>query len=462
MIDPSFITALRERIDLPALIERSGVQLRRQGANHVGVCPFHTDGTPSFTVPTGKAFFHCFGCEAHGDGIDFLQRHQGVSFITAVEQLAAEVGMALPDRKPAPRPILKATAKFRPVAPAKDGHQPLSDVELGALDRWRKALPGSDGEKYLQSRRIPLDVAQAAGVGFLAAGEPMGLDANGKPTGFGPRVVVAHQLPDGTLVNLYGRSTDPAADKAIKHRHLHRPKGLFYNCDLLAPGPLWIVEGVFDALALTAAGVPKVCAIFGVAGFDWRWIGRQEIIIAIDHDEAGEKQAALMLDEASYRGLKARRLHPQAFGGHKDAAAAWAASELDLSGFGGIGINDTVKPLHHDNVADEIRRHLLTMPDPDEPHLAGRWASFKALLARFVDQQLDEAMAAGWSVTDLISLPASRLQTGAGALWVLADFRHVQLVIHPDRIECVMADGHRLVTHRAHLRASGRLPWEDF
>jgi hypothetical protein len=462
VIDPLFIATLRERIDLPALIERFGVQLRRQGANYVGKCPFHTDASPSFTVPTGKSFFHCFGCEAHGDGIDFLQRHQGASFITAVEQLAAEVGMTLPDRKPAPRPILKPTAKFRPVASAKEGHQPLDDHDLMALDRWRKALPGSAGEQYLQSRRIPLDVAQAAGVGFLPAGEPMGLDANGKPTGFGPRVVVAHQLPDGTLVNLYGRSTDPAADKAIKHRHLHRPKGLFYNCDLLAPGPLWIVEGVFDALALMAAGVPKVCAVFGVAGFDWRWIGRQEIIIAIDHDEAGEKQAAQMLDEASYRGLKARRLHPQAFGGHKDAAAAWEASELDLSGFGGIGINDTVKPLHHDNVADEIRRHLLAMPDPDEPHLAGRWASFKSLMARFVDQQLDEAMAAGWSVTDLLSLPASRLQTGAGALWVLADFRHVQLVIHPDRIECVMADGHRLVTHRAHLRASGRLPWEDF
>jgi DNA primase len=454
VIDPSFVTTLRERIDLPALIERSGVQLRRQGANFVGTCPFHTDASPSFTVPANKAFFHCFGCEAHGDGIDFVQRHQGVSFIAAVEQLAAEVGMTLPDRKPAPRQILKATAKFRPVAPAKDGHQLLDDHDLMALDRWRMALPGSDGEKYLQSRRIPLDVAQAAGVGFLPAGEPMGLDATGKPTGFGPRVVVAHQLPDGTVVNLYGRAIDPAADKSIKHRHLPRPKGLFYNRDLLAPGPLWIVEGAFDALALMAAGVPKVCAIFGVAGFDWRWIGRQEIVVAIDHDETGQKQAALMMADAAYRGLKARRLPAQAFGGHKDAAAAWAASELDLSGF-----NDIVKPLHHDTVADEIRRHLLALPDPDEPHLAGSWSSFKSLAARFVDQQLDEAMAAGWSVVDLFSLPTSRLGAGAGAIWTLADFRHDQLVIYPDRIEAVMGDGHRLVTHRAHLGASGRLPW---
>ena len=453
MIDDLFKNALKDRVDLPALIERSGVQLRRQGANFVGKCPFHTDASPSFTVPVNKAFFHCFGCGKTGDAIDFVQRHQGVSFIAAVEQLAAEVGMTLPDRKPAPRPILKATAKFRPVAPAKDGHQLLDDHDLMALDRWRKALPGSAGEQYLQSRRIPLDVAQAAGVGFLPAGERMGLDATGKPTGFGPRVVVAHQLPDGTLVNLYGRSINPAADK-FKHCHLSRPRGLFYNCDLLAPGPLWIVEGMFDALALMAAGVPKVVAIFGVAGFDWRWIGRQEIIVAIDHDETGQKQAALMMAEAAYRGLKARRLPAQAFGGHKDAAAAWAASELDLSGF-----NYIVKPLNHDTVADEIRRHLLALPDPDALHLAGSWSSFKSLTARFVDQQLDQAMAAGWSVLDLFSLPTSRLGADAGAIWTLADFRHDRLVIYPDRIEAVMADGHRLVTHRAHLQASGRLPW---
>ena len=453
MIDDLFKNALKDRVDLPALIERSGVQLRRQGANYFGKCPFHADASPSFTVPVNKAFFHCFGCGKTGDAIDFVQRHQGVSFIAAVEQLAAEVGMTLPDRKPAPRPILKATAKFRPVAPAKDGHQLLDDHDLMALDRWRKALPGSAGEQYLQSRRIPLDVAQAAGVGFLPAGERMGLDATGKPTGFGPRVVVAHQLPDGTLVNLYGRSINPAADK-FKHCHLSRPRGLFYNCDLLAPGPLWIVEGMFDALALMAAGVPKVVAIFGVAGFDWRWIGRQEIIVAIDHDETGQKQAALMMAEAAYRGLKARRLPAQAFGGHKDAAAAWAASELDLSGF-----NYIVKPLNHDTVADEIRRHLLALPDPDALHLAGSWSSFKSLTARFVDQQLDQAMAAGWSIVDLFSLPTSRLGAGAGAIWTLADFRHDRLVIYPDRIEAVMADGHRLVTHRAHLQASGRLPW---
>lgn len=457
MIDPLFISTLRERIDLPALIERSGVQLRRQGSNYSGKCPFHTDSSPSFTVPAGKSFWHCFGCEAHGDGIDYVQRHQGGSFIAAVEQLAAEVGMTLPDRRPAPRPILKATAKFRPVASAKDGHQALDDRDLAALDRWRKALPGSAGERYLQSRRIPLDVAQAAGVGFLPAGEPMGLDADGKPTGFGPRVVVAHQLPDGAVVNVYGRSTDPAADKSTRHRHLPRPKGLFYSCDLSDPGPLWIVEGVFDALALMAAGVPKVVAVFGVAGFDWRWIGRQEIIIAVDHDEAGQKQAAAMLDEAAYRGLKARRLPAQALGGHKDVAAAWAASALDLSGF-----NDIVKPLHHDTVADEIRRHLQALPDPHEPHLAGAWASFKSLMARFVDLQLDEAMAAGWSIDDLFSVPTSRLPTDAGVLFVASNFRHEQLVIHPGRIEMVMPGGHRLIQHKRDMKASGIMPWSEW
>ena len=454
MIPDDFIRDLRDRADIVDVIDRR-VPLKKQGKDFWALCPFDGEGgKPSFSVNREKRFFHCFGCGAHGDALDFVQKHAGMTFLQAVEQLAGESGMRMPDGKaPTARPVLKATTRFRPSAAAKGGHQALDDDEIAALMRWQALLPGSPGETYLASRGIPLAVAQAAGIGFLPAGEPMGRDAEGKPIAFGPRIVFAHNLPGGQTVNVYGRSTNPDADKAVRHRHLPRPKGMFNAAALGLPGPLWIVEGAFDALALMAAGVPKVVAVFGLGGFDWRWIGRTEIVVALDHDAAGDEAAKAFMLEAAYRGLKALRLPAEAFGAEKDAADAWKAGTLDLSH---AGITVAVK---RETVAEKIRQKIDVLPDPADPYLAARWPQFRALAARFAVQQLDQALATGWTLGELFSVPTTRLGTDAGALWTASGFDPELLRVFADRVEIETGSQNMLVERRDQLQPSGILPW---
>ena len=328
MIEAGAIDQLRQAVDLAAVVGRAGVDLTGAPSRLRGLCPFHAEKSPSFMVMAdGRGHhFHCYGCGEHGDAIDFLRKLRGLSFSDAVDELAAEFGVHVGRTKAEPR-ALAPKARFRAMPAARAGHVAMDP--LAGLQSWRLALPGSPGEAYLRQRRIPLDVAQALGVGFLPPGHAMGADEQGKPIGYGPRVVFPHMLR-GELVNLYGRSIDADADKAKRHRHLPRPKGLLNEAALELPGELWIVEGAFDVAALLAAGVQKVVGIFGLEGFDWRWIGRHDLVIATDHDDSGEVAAGKLLTEAAYRGLKARRLPASVLGGCKDASEAWQAGVLAL------------------------------------------------------------------------------------------------------------------------------------
>ena len=92
---PQFLDEIRARIGLSDIVSRS-VKLQQRGREHTGLCPFHTEKSPSFTVSNEKGFFHCFGCGAHGDAIGFLMRNDGLAFPEAVERLAAEAGLEVP------------------------------------------------------------------------------------------------------------------------------------------------------------------------------------------------------------------------------------------------------------------------------------------------------------------------------------------------------------------------------
>src|SRR5438105_14197098 len=96
---PGFLDELRNRIPLADLVGRR-VRLTRRGREQGGLCPFHNEKTPSFYVVEDKGFFHCFGCGAHGDAIGFLMRADNLDFIEAVERLAAEAGIAVPQQTP--------------------------------------------------------------------------------------------------------------------------------------------------------------------------------------------------------------------------------------------------------------------------------------------------------------------------------------------------------------------------
>src|SRR4051812_26530022 len=96
---PGFLDELRGRIALAELVGRR-VRLVRRGREYGGLCPFHNEKTPSFYVAEDKGFFHCFGCGAHGDAIGFLMWAENLDFIEAVERLAGEAGVAVPQQPP--------------------------------------------------------------------------------------------------------------------------------------------------------------------------------------------------------------------------------------------------------------------------------------------------------------------------------------------------------------------------
>ena len=91
----SFLDEVRSRIRLSELVGRK-VKLVRKGKEHLGLCPFHSEKTPSFTVNDDKAFYHCFGCGAHGSAFDFLIETEGLNFPEAVERAAGMAGVEVP------------------------------------------------------------------------------------------------------------------------------------------------------------------------------------------------------------------------------------------------------------------------------------------------------------------------------------------------------------------------------
>ena len=166
----------------------------------------------------------------------------------------------------------------------------VSRVEGTAESAFQAACPSSRGEAYLQQRGIPLALALRYGVGYAAPGTWPHAARDWR----GGRVVFPHTTPDGSLVNLYGRAVGTAAQvpKAKRHDHLPGAKG-YFNAAALHPGEgaLWVCEGAFDALALLAAGVPRVVAIFGVQGWRWDWVRDiRELVFALDADTAGQQQ----------------------------------------------------------------------------------------------------------------------------------------------------------------------------
>src|SRR5579884_2944974 len=90
-----FMERLRSHFLLSDLIGRR-VALKKHGREYTGLCPFHSEKTPSFTVNNEKGFFHCFGCAAHGDAIEFIKRHDRLTYREAIERLAREAGLPLP------------------------------------------------------------------------------------------------------------------------------------------------------------------------------------------------------------------------------------------------------------------------------------------------------------------------------------------------------------------------------
>jgi DNA primase len=159
VIPQSFIQDLLNRIDITEIIGRH-VQLKKAGANFVGLCPFHNEKSPSFTVSPTKQFFHCFGCSAHGSAIGFLMEHTGLSYVEAIRDLAHSVGMSVPTSDPSPSNATPQAAS-----------QPLLQVMQEASNYYRQQLKTSAlAIHYLKNRGLSGEIAAHFGLGYAPAG----------------------------------------------------------------------------------------------------------------------------------------------------------------------------------------------------------------------------------------------------------------------------------------------------
>ncbi len=148
---------IRSRVDMAELVGQS-VNLKRAGENWKGLCPFHTEKTPSFTVNPKRGIFHCFGCGVGGDAFGFLMRQDRLAFPEAVRALAQRAGVELPTQR----------------TPEADGKlESLRKIMAVAAQFYTDALWAKDGAKaraYVESRGLDLEVARRFGLGYAPDG----------------------------------------------------------------------------------------------------------------------------------------------------------------------------------------------------------------------------------------------------------------------------------------------------
>ncbi|MFQ5984733.1 MAG: DNA primase, partial [Alphaproteobacteria bacterium] len=313
-ITPQFLDEIRSRVPLADLIGRR-VRLVRRGREHVALCPFHSEKTPSFTVSEDKGFFHCFGCGAHGDVIAFLMRIDGLSFPEAVVRLAREAGLPLPARDPAARARAKRDMSLYAVL----------EAACAWFEERLQATGGKAARDYLARRGVDDGTLRAFRLGWAAderAALKTALAAQGvsEATMLGAGLVVAPDDGRAPFDRFRGRIMFPIidlsgrviafggralADKGPKY--LNSPETpLFHKSSVLyglaearkaarETGTVVVTEGYMDVLALHRAGFRNAVAPLGTALSETQmtvlWRLAPEPILCFDGDAAGRRAA---------------------------------------------------------------------------------------------------------------------------------------------------------------------------
>ena len=306
---------IRSRIALTDVVGKQ-VTLTRKGREHSGLCPFHNEKTPSFTVSENKGFYHCFGCGAHGDVISFVMNTEGLSFPETVERLAAEAGLELPVETPAARAEAQRRANLYDVVEAACGwfeaqlDEPAGQV---ALDYLRDR--GLRDETIAQFR---LGYAPDAGAGLTVT-----LKANGATEDQIVEAGLMRYPDDGRAPYPFFRDRVifPIADRrdriiafggrlmgnAKAAKYVNSPdtplfdKGRnLYNFGAARQasfdtGQLVVAEGYMDVIALSQAGITASVAPLGTALTEDQilalWRLAAEPVLCFDGDKAGRRAA---------------------------------------------------------------------------------------------------------------------------------------------------------------------------
>lgn len=323
---------LKREVAVERLAAARGVELRRHGADLVGLCPFHDDHTPSLVITPGKNLWHCLGaCRAGGGPIDWVMRAEGVSFRHAVELLQSgySPGGGGPAVKRSSVALLQA-----PVTAADDAaaltqvagfyHEALRQGPEARAYLGRRGL--EDGELIERFRlgfanrtlgyRLPA-ANRKAGAELRGRLQRLGILRESGHEHFNGSLVVPIMSLDGEVLGMYGRKIT-AHLRAGTPDHLYLPgprRGVWNEAGVAeAGGEVILCEALLDAMTFWRAGFHNVTASYGVNGFtdDHRAAltrhGVRRVYLAYDRDEAGDKAAAALAEELMAQGIECLRV----------------------------------------------------------------------------------------------------------------------------------------------------------
>lgn len=300
-----FIQKLRDALPTSAVVGRF-VKLKKHGYEYQGLCPFHSEKTPSFTVNDRKGFFHCFGCGAHGDIVGFLMQHQSIPFLEAVQQLADQAGLMVP----------KITAKN---ASYEEESQKLFDACEAACKLFEATLAETIfAREYLTKRGVLDKTTKKYRLGFatqkavdqlikngfkadLLAKAGLTVSASNTALRFRDRLIVPIFNRQGKVIAFGGRAMldgqQPKYYNSPETPLFHKSTTL-YGANFIGKvgkdAPLYVVEGYFDAISCIEGGLNAVAPLGTALTPDHMqalWRLSFEPILCFDGDLAGQKAA---------------------------------------------------------------------------------------------------------------------------------------------------------------------------
>ena len=326
-IPQTFLQELLTRADVVEIVGRY-VQLKKGGANFMGLCPFHGEKSPSFSVSPAKQFYHCFGCGKNGNAISFLMDHAGMTFIEAVKDLAQQYGMQIPEDEASPEDRARALEQ-------RQKQHTLTDVLEKAGEAYRRQLKDSPRAiAYFKGRGLSGEIARQFGLGYAPEGwrslasvfpqydDPLlvesGLVIANTEEGsteekrydrFRDRVMFPIRNIKGECIGFGGRVlgddkpkylNSPETPVFSKGRELY---GLFEARNALREqGYVLVTEGYMDVVALAQLGFPNAVATLGTActaeHVHKLFRFTDAVVFSFDGDSAGRRAARKALDAA--------------------------------------------------------------------------------------------------------------------------------------------------------------------
>ena len=320
MIPRSFIDEVLNRVDIVSVISQS-VTLKKAGSNLQGLCPFHQEKSPSFTVSETKQFYHCFGCGAHGTAISFLMEYAGLTFVDAIEELAKSVGLTVPQQ-------LGDTAK------ASDQQQSIALIQvMEKIMTWyqEQLKKNQRPVQYLKNRGLSGEVAKRFSLGYapdewqnftdvvgsyedesianvlaqtgmMVQGESDGSMRVKRFDRFRDRIMFPIRSLKGQIIGFGGRVIDKGDPKYLNSPETVLFKkgqtlyGLFEARKFIREkGFVLVCEGYMDVVALAQMGFPNAVATLGTACTDHHiqllLRHTDRIVFSFDGDSAGRKAA---------------------------------------------------------------------------------------------------------------------------------------------------------------------------